>query len=197
PLQAGIYAIAQSYDGDATHPARSDSLFELVYKVPTTTTLTSSQNPTLTSGAPTITATVTSSTGASPTGGVVFSVTRPNGSVAGTFQFLSSLGTASISLPDSPLQAGTYTISAQYSDSSIVFADSADTFYELVNNASAVATSTHLGASPSVVTAGQTISFTATVAPVGSATAAPTGSVSFVDHGTIIGTGTLATGQAT
>src|SRR5439155_18310963 len=123
PLQAGIYAIAQSYDGDATHPARSDSLFELVYKVPTTTTLTSSQNPTLTSGAPTITATVTSSTGASPTGGVVFSVTRPNGSVAGTFQFLSSLGTASISLPDSPLQAGTYTISAQYSESSIVFAD--------------------------------------------------------------------------
>src|SRR5205823_3969177 len=79
------------------------------------------------SGAPTTTATTTSSTGASPTGGVVFSVTRPNGSVAGTFQFLSSLGTASISLPDSPLQAGTYTISAQYSDSSIVFADSAAT----------------------------------------------------------------------
>ncbi|HEY3127029.1 MAG TPA: hypothetical protein VGK07_08195, partial [Candidatus Limnocylindria bacterium] len=47
--------------------------------VPTTTTLTSSQNPTLTTGTPTITATVTSSTAATPTGDMVFSVTRPNG----------------------------------------------------------------------------------------------------------------------
>src|SRR5439155_1119357 len=197
PLQAGTYTIAAVYSdsGGIFADSTATPLSELVNKVPTTTTLTSSQNPTLTTGTPSITATV-SSTVATPNGAVVFTVTRPDGTTTGTLQFLTA-ASASISLPGSPLQAGTYTIAAVYSDSGGIFASSADTFYELVNNASDIATSTHLVASPSVVTAGQSISFTATVAPVGSATATPTGTVSFVDHGTIIGTGTLATGQAT
>ena len=165
--------------------------------ITTTTTLTSSQNPTLTTGTPSITATVVSSTAATPTGSVQFTVTRPNGVAIGALQFLSTTNSVSITLPDNPLQDGTYTIAAQYIDSSGVFASSAGTFYELVNDPTAVVTSAHLVASPSVVTAGQAISFTATVSRVGTGTSTPTGTVRFVDQGTIIGTATLAAGQAT
>src|SRR5439155_32244 len=76
--------------------------------------LPSSQNPTLTTGTPSITATVTSSTGATPDGSVQFSVTRPDGSTINTLQSLSTSNSVSISLPESPLQAGTYTVAAQY-----------------------------------------------------------------------------------
>src|SRR5439155_673101 len=179
-LQDGIYTIAASYTGDASHPARSDSLFELVNKVPTTTTLASSQNPTLTTGTPSITATVTSSTGATPDGSVQFSVTRPDGSTINTLQSPSTSHSVPISLPETPLQPGTSPGAAQYfSGPSAVFASSTATFYALVNDPTAIATNTHLVASPSVVTAAQTISFTATVSRVGTGTSIPTGTVSF------------------
>src|SRR5439155_14511135 len=128
-----------SCTGDASHPARSDSLFELVNKVPTTTTLASSQNPTLTTGTPSITATVTSSTGATPDGSVQFSVTRPDGSTINTLQSLSTSNSVSISLPESPLQAGTYTVAAQYiAGPSDDIGSSNATFYELVKDRKSV-----------------------------------------------------------
>src|SRR5439155_7340064 len=76
--------------------------------------LSSSQTPTPTSGTPTITATIPSGA-TTPTGSVQFSVTRPDGSTINTLQFLSTSNSVSISLPESPLQAGTYTVAAQYS----------------------------------------------------------------------------------
>src|SRR5438093_974033 len=166
--------------------------------VSTTITLASSQNPTLTTGTPSITATVTSSTGATPDGSVQFTLTRPDGSTISTSQSLSTSNSVSISLPESPLQAGTYTVAAQYiAGPSDVFASSTTTFYDLADDPTAIATNTHLVASPSVVTAAQTISFTATVSRVDTGTSIPTGTVSFVENGTIIGTATLAAGQAT
>src|SRR5439155_425729 len=195
PLQAGTYTVAAQYiagPSDVFASSTATALSEVVNKVPTTTTLTSSQNPTLTTGTPSITATVTSSTGATPDGSVQFTLTRPDGSTINTLQSLSTSNSVSISLPESPLQAGTYTVAAQYiAGPSDVFASSTATFYELVNDPTAIATNTHLVASPSVVTAAQTISFTATVSRVGTGTSIPTGTVSFVENGTIIGTATL------
>src|SRR5438093_7700326 len=96
--------------------------------VSTTITLASSQNPTLTTGTPSITATVTSSTGATPDGSVQFTLTRPDGSTISTSQSLSTSNSVSISLPESPLQAGTYTVAAQYiAGPSDVFASSTAT----------------------------------------------------------------------
>src|SRR5439155_15946807 len=83
----------------------------------------SSQNPTLTTGTPTITATIPSGV-ATPTGAVVFTVTRPDGTTTSTLQFLTA-ASASISLPGSPLQAGIYTIAASYTDNGTIFASSA------------------------------------------------------------------------
>src|SRR5439155_25539762 len=112
--------------------------------VSTTITLASSQNPTLTTGTPSITATVTSSTGATPDGSVQFSVTRPDGSTINTLQSLSTSNSVSISLPESPLQAGTYTVAAQYiAGPSDIFANNTTTaLSEVVNTAPTTTTPT-------------------------------------------------------
>jgi len=58
-----------------------------------------------------------------------------------------------------------------------------------------ISTTTSLSLSPTAPAAGQTITFSATVAP-GSGTGTPTGTVTFLDGTTTLGTGTLASGKA-
>src|SRR5439155_12097739 len=97
--------------------------------------LTSSQSPTRNTSRPPDSRSVTCSSGPTPDGSVQFSVTRPDGSTISTSQSLSTSNSVSISLPESPLQAGTYTIAAQYiAGPSDVFASSTATaLSEVVN----------------------------------------------------------------
>src|SRR5439155_351765 len=138
--------------------------------ISTTTTLTSSQNPTLTTGTPSITATV-SSTVATPNGAVVLARNSPEDATTGTPQFLTA-ASASSSLPGSPLQAGTYTLAAVSSASGGIFADSPATpLSELVNK---VPTTTTLTSSQNPTLTTGTPSITATVS---STVATPNGAV--------------------
>src|SRR5207244_3277465 len=107
PLQAGTSTDAARVgdSGGIFADSTATPMSQLVHTGPTTPTPTRSQNPTPATGTPSITATV-SSTVATPNGAVVFTVTRPDGTTTGTLQFLTA-ASASISLPGSPLQAGT------------------------------------------------------------------------------------------
>jgi len=58
-------------------------------------------------------------------------------------------------------------------------------------------TTTALTASASTITAGSSITFTATITPAAGSTAIPTGTVTFTDGTTTLGTGTVSSGVAT
>ena len=88
------------------------------------------------------------------------------------------------------MTVGSHTITAVYSGDAN-FAGGSGTTPEAVSQAR---TTTGLDASPSTSTAGQTVTFTATVT---SAAGAPTGTVTFEDGTTVLGTAPLNAGVAT
>ena len=148
----------------------------------TTTTVTSSLNPSTFGQSVIFTATVTSA-GGTPTGTVEF------------FDGATSLGTGTLNasgvatLTTSSLTVGTHTITAQYGGASSActgtFGTSSGALAggQVVNKANSMV-SLATSANPSVF--GQSVTFTATVAPVAPATGTPTGTVSFFDGGNAI-----------
>ncbi len=107
-LNAGTYAITAQYMGDSiSAPSASPVLTQIVNPASTTTTIASSANPSSSGQSVTFTATVTSSTGAHPTGTVTFAAGATTlGTVA-----LTGI-TASVSTAALPL--GPTTITATY-----------------------------------------------------------------------------------
>ena len=150
----------------------------------TTATLKASAS-TITSGqSVTFTATVTSQSGSgTPTGSVNFlDGTSTIGS--GTLN-----GSGVVSFATSSLAAGSHSITAAYQGDSS-FAASTSSAVSVQVNAALAATTTTLMSSASTVTAGQSVTFTATVAPQ-SGSGTPTGIVNFLDGTTMVGSGTL------
>ena len=125
----------------------------------------------------------------------------PTGSIK-FFDGTTSLGKVSLNaggtaaLSTTALAAGTHSITASY------FGDNEDSSsisnaVSVVVTQSAGATTTTLTASAALVTPGQSVTFTATVAPQ-SGSNVPTGTVTFLDGTTTLGEGTLnASGVAT
>ncbi len=141
-------------------------------KATSTTTLGSSANPSTAGQAVTFTATVT---GNSPTGTVNF---KDGGTtIAGCGAQAVSGGSATCTT--SALSAGSHSISAVYSGDSGNDGSTSSTLTQTVNQA---ASSTGLGSSLNPSTAGQSVTFTATVAGD-----SPSGTVDFKDGGTTIG----------
>jgi hypothetical protein len=107
-LTAGTYAIKAEYAGDSDFdPSTSSVLNEVVNPAPTTTTIVSSADPSLSGQTVTFKATVTSSTGAHATGTVTFT--------AGS----TTLGTVTLngivaSISTSTLPVGSTTVTATY-----------------------------------------------------------------------------------
>jgi autotransporter-associated beta strand protein len=158
----------------------------------TTTTIVSSDNPSVFSQFVTFTAAVTPSAqiSSAPTGLVTF---RDGNIVLDTVP-LDANGRATTRT--SALLLGSHTITARYVGDGNFTASVSDPLTQVVNRAASV---TVLTAVPNPAIFGQPVVLTATVAAVPPATDTPTGSVVFKDGSTILGTVNLnaLTGQAT
>ncbi len=171
-------------NGALSHTATASLV---ITKQPTTTVVTSSLNPSTYGQAVTFTATVSSAIGAPPNGQVI---TFKDGTlVLGT----GTLSGGVASLTTAAVKAGTRSITATYPGDTTFAKSVSAVLSQKVNKAS---TATSVSASPNPSTAGQVVTFTATVtSPSG---LVPTGKVNFKDGTTLLGSGTLdTTGQAT
>ena len=186
----GTHAVVAVYNPSSGNYLTSTSavLDQTVNASPTTTTVTSSQNPSTVGHGVTFTATVKATFGSVPTGTVTFYKDGSQLNV-GT---LNSSGVASIITGS--LTAGTHSIKAVY-NASTDDATSSATLTQTVNQA-AVATKTTLTSSLNPSTLGQGVTFTAKVTPVSGVV--PTGTVTFYNGTGPINVGTLnSSGVAT
>jgi hypothetical protein len=181
----GSHSITAKYNGDANFTASSSSaLAETVNQATTTTALTSALNP-ATFGQPvTLSVTIQSSASGTPTGYIlVLDGTSPIASgplTNGSAQYV--LGSLSV---------GSHSIKASYGGDPNFSSSTSGVLTETVNIA---ASTTTLTTSSSTATAGQSLTFTATVQPSTGTTA--TGTVTFLDGTTALGSATLANNSA-
>src|SRR5438552_3424068 len=159
-------------------------------RTPTTTTLSSSQNPSIVDQTVNFVATVVAQNGGSPSGTVTF---KDGANTIGTASVVTcncaSRGTAS--LPLSTLGAGTHTITAVYGGDVTFTGSTSSAITQTVLPKTATTTTLNSSLNPSYV--GQSVTFTAAVSPSGAS-----GTVTFYDGTTILGTGSLnSSGQVT
>jgi hypothetical protein len=185
-LAAGSASINASYAGDATFlPSTSATLTETVNKYATNSSVASSMNPSSFGQSVTFTATVSTTSGGTPTGTLTFK----NGNATLGTQTLSA-GTAS--LTTSGLAVGADSITVVYSGDATNAASTSPSLSQVVSKA---ATSTTPTSSQNPSTAGQSVTFTATVTVTTAGTA--TGSVTFKSGTRALGSAALAGGIAT
>jgi hypothetical protein len=195
-LAVGVHTLTAQYLGDgnfavSTSDGVSMTINPATSSRTTTTSLSSSANPSVFGQSVTFSATVTPQTSGAPTptGMVSF---LDGGAMMGT-GVLDGTGTATFTT--ATLSLGGHSITAEYAGDGNSDASSSPALTQVVNQAS---TTTALSAIPSTSVFGQSVQFTATVAPVAPGSGKPTGSVAFKDGAGTIGTGTLdGTGTAT
>ena len=187
-LTAGTHSLTAVYSGDSNYSSSTSAkLSQTVYNSSpaTTTKLSSSANPSAPGQAVTFTATVTTSGPGTPTGVVTW---WDGTTELGNF----ALNGNSASLTTSTLSLGTHSITANYGGDAVFAASTSAALTQTVGNTTTTNTSLTSSANPS--TAGQFVTFTATVTPNGSGT--PTGSVKFKDGGATLGSASLSGSQA-
>src|SRR6266851_960958 len=187
-LAAGPHSITAVYEGDVTFGGSTSLvLAQTVNKAGTTTAVVSSLNPSTYGQSVIFTATVTQSSGAAtPTDGVTF---KDGGTTLGSSP-LNASGAATYSI--SSLTTGGHSITAVYNGDTDY---TGSTSPGLNQNVTQAGTSTALASNLNPSTYGQSVMFTATVAP-SSGTGTPTGTVTFKDSGTTLGTTGLIGGSA-
>ena len=189
-LSVGQHAITTVYGGDTKFAGSTSPAFnETVNEASTTTTVTSSANPSGSGQNVTFTAHVRV---VSPgTGNPTDSVTFLDG---GTVLGVATLNAGVATFPVSTLALGSHPITAVYGGDGNYAGSGSSAINQVVNKATTI-TTTDSSVNPS--TFGQSVTFTATVAPAGSGTGTPTGSVTFFDGTTSLGTSPLNDGIAT
>jgi Bacterial Ig-like domain (group 3) len=184
---AGSRLLTAAYSGDGNYLSSiSATRTQTVNKIPTTTKLSSSSNPSTFGGPVTFTATVNSGSG-----------TPPNGEFVKFMDGTTLLGTGSLtsgvaSFTTSALTAGTHLIKAIYAGDSIYSGSSSLALSQVVKGLPTTSSVSSSG-SPSIY--GQTITFKATVLDP-SSSGTPTGTVTFKSGTTILGKATLSSGTA-
>ncbi|HLJ94968.1 MAG TPA: Ig-like domain repeat protein [Gemmataceae bacterium] len=190
PLSIGPHMITAVYNGDASFAgSTSPVLSQIVNQASTTVTVSGSPSPSATGQSVTFTATVmvnTPGTG-TPTGTVTF---RDGVTILGS-GMLDSTGHAMFSTTS--LATGMHTITAVYSGDTNFTTTTSQPFTQNV----LLPTVSTLASSPNPSIFGQSVTFTVTVAPVGSNMSTPTGTVTFKDGTNTIGTAMLSGGTAT
>jgi hypothetical protein len=171
-LKSGIHNIKATYVGDREFGTSSGILNQVVTPYTTTTTLTSNLNPSSYGQAVTWTAAVTASGRYVPTGKVKFSGL---GAAA-------TLSNGVATLTKAWLNAGTYSIQAEYEGDVAATPSSSSVFSEIVNPSSTTTTVTS-SANPS--SKGQSITFTAIVTTSTGVNSA--GTVTFTAGGVTLG----------
>jgi glucuronoarabinoxylan endo-1,4-beta-xylanase len=155
--------------------------------VATSTALTATPNPVTAGANVSLSATVSSSGGGTPSGNVSF------------FDGTTNLGTAALSngsasVAISTLAAATHSITASYPENGGYQASTSASVALVVNAAPPVATTTVLTATPNPVAAAATVTLTATVTS-SNTNLTPIGSVSFYDGTNLLGSSTLTSGS--
>src|SRR5882762_8908279 len=185
-LTGGTHSITAVYSGDANFAGgTSPALMQTVNKVGDSTSVASSNNPSIFGSAVTFTATVTSSATSIPTGTVTF---QDGAATLGT----GMLSGGNATLATSALVGGVHSITVIYGGDANFASSTSPGLMQTVNKA---ASSTSVVSSNSASNRGAAVTFTATV--TSSATGTPTGTVTFQDAATTLGTGTLSGGTAT
>ena len=162
----------------------------------TATTLTSSRNPSQFGQTVTFTAKVSlPSAAGTPTGTVTF---KDGSTTIGTGTLNANAANDVATFSTANLATGAHNITAIYNGDANFNTSTSAALTQTVNAAPPVKTNTTttLTSSANPSTVGQSVTFTASVAPA-SGTAKPTGTVTFKDGTTTIGTGTLNNGVAT
>ena len=193
-LAVGNHTITTNYGGDGNFNGSTGSLTgnpQVVNKTNSVTTVTSSVNPSVFGQSVTFTATVSAvAPGAgTPTGTVTF---LDGGSPIGSGTLIGGIAT----FATSALAIGNHTITTNYGGDGN-FNGSTGSLTgnpQVVNKADTAQTVT---SSQNPQTAGQPITFTATVSAVAPGSGTATGTVTFLDGGSPIGSGTLSGGIAT
>jgi MBG domain (YGX type)/Bacterial Ig-like domain (group 3) len=198
----GSHSISASYSGDIVDKSASGSLsFQVTAAtnnpVPTTATVTATPSSLTAGGSTTLSAHVvqTGSSTTPPTGEIV------NFSRDGNFIGQATLdANGNAVLVMTGWVAGTYDVQASYSGDSVNLSSSADVTVVVAPGPSqAVQTTTVVTATPTQITAGQTVTIVANVTQVGTPTSPPTGEiVTFASNGNFLGQALLdANGNAT
>jgi hypothetical protein len=181
--------LSAGYASPGSHPITAVYSGDTNYKTATTSTLTesvflnssvavvSSVNPSVVGQQVTYTATV-SGTGATPTGTVTFKDGATTICSAVTVTSGQAICNQTYTAPSS-----THSITASYSGDSNYNPSTSSALTQTVNQA---ATTTALASSASPSVSGQSITYTATVAPVSPGAGTPTGTVTFKDASTTI-----------
>jgi hypothetical protein len=184
-LPAGSNSLTAVYEGDSNNNGSTSAPVNQFVIATTTTTLTSLPNPSTYGEAVIFTATVTSSIGSPPDGEIV------------TFkQGTTELGTGTLSggtatLSHSTLGVGTKAVTAVYAGDASFATSKSKAVSQVISKATSTTT---LTSSLNPSTYGQSVTFTATVAPQFSGTR--TGSVVFKDGTNTLKTVTLSGGVA-
>ena len=184
-LSVGSHTITAVYSGDGNFTgSTSSAVTNTVAKGGTTTSLGSAPNPSVIGQNVTFTATVTVTPPAAGTASGTVSF-QDAGTAIGSGA-VDSAGHASFST--TALSVGSHTITAVYSGDGNFNGSSSGTQTQVVNRAG---TTTAVTSSLNPSTAGQNVTFTATVSVVSPGAGVPTGSVNFSDGSTGLGSGSL------
>jgi Ca2+-binding RTX toxin-like protein len=151
----------------------------------TATSLQSNANPSVYGQQVTFTATVTTSGSGTPTGTVTFS---DGNTVLGTQSLNQVAGNDQAMFSTTTLSVATHSITATYNGDPNFTTSTSSAVSQVVNAAN---TTTSLSSSANPSAYGQSVTFTATVAPVSPGAGTPTGTVLFYDGNTQIGSGSL------
>jgi hypothetical protein len=199
-LAVGSHIITAVYNGDSNFnvSAGSDSASpQIVNQASTTTAVTSAVNPSVFGQTVTVTATVApASPGAgTPTGTVNFfeGVNVGEGATR-VFASVTLNGSDQATFTISSLAVGRHTITAGYGGDTNFASSTGDDSAtpQVVNQAS---TTTAVASSPNPSTSGQTVTFTATVAPVSPGAGTPSGTVSFIEGATTLASSVTLNGS--
>ncbi len=184
-LPPGTNAITAVYQGDSSHSGSTSTPVNQLVLAATTVALTSSANPSIYGNAVTFSATITSAVGAPPNGEPVSFM------IGATVLGTAPLSSGTANFPISTLGVGTRAVKAVYGGDA-TFAPSTST--ALHQSVAKAASTTVLVSSLNPSVFGQSVTFTATVAPQFSGT--PTGRVTFMSGTTSLGTTVLSGGVA-
>ena len=180
-LAFGTRSMTAVYGGSTNYSTSTSSTFNQVVIGDTTTSVTAAPNPSSLGQSVTFTATVSSING-TPPGTVNFwdnGAPLSNGTLNGS-------GIATFTT--SSLSVGIHQITAMYMGTPRYNSSTSAVLNQVVN---LVSTTTGLVSSPNPSSIGQTVTFTATIAPV-----AATGTVTFTEGATVLGTVSLTNGTA-
>jgi len=185
----GTYTYTAVYSGSADYTTSTSAAATVIVKqLPSATGIVATPTSgTFGTGTYSVTATVSSTGGGTPTGSVIF---KDGTTQLGTTQTLT--GTDVATLSGLTLAGGVHNIVAYYSGDPTYVSSNSSTAVITVNTA---ATTTALNVTPATSSFGTSVTFTATVSQ--STGTAATGSVNFMNGGTLLGTGTVAGGVAT